>query len=376
MRRLIFGVICIFGFSLFASGAALARTETGNAPISQNLVREGDFAVKLASALKLGNTTDEAQAESALTDAGIGPKNGWIADYPITPDITGELQASISTAADSGKISMGRDDAISAFENVLSAYNLPVKAGGAQEETGQPSGESYPDTTVINNYYYEEGPPVVTYYAPPPDYAYLYTWVPYPFWWTNFWYPGFFVLGDFDIDEFDGFHHHRYITNHFREPDTGRIVRIDPTNRARGRFVTGRVTRTFGPSARRGAQSILQRNITGRTTSVPGRQFRGFGVTRPSTGTRSNAFQRWGNSRFEGAASTRGFRSRSSAGQLPSRSFTPGIAPSRSFAPGRAPSGGFEGFHGSGGFSPGGGGRIPSGGGGGAPRGGGGGFRR
>ncbi|MDA8173965.1 MAG: hypothetical protein M0018_05150, partial [Nitrospiraceae bacterium] len=215
------------------------------------------------------------------------------------------------------------------------------------------------------------GPPVVTYYAPPPDYAYLYTWVPYPFWWTNLWFPGFFVLGDFDIVVFDHFHHHHreFISNHFRDPVTGRFFRIDPTNRSRGGFFPQRGARAFGPSARRGAQSILNRSA-GRIGPGQSRQFRGFGTTRPSQGTRSSAFQRWGSSRFEGAASTRGFQSRSSAGQLPSRSFA---------APGRAPSGGvfrgggggFQGggFHGSGGgFSRGGGGGVSRGGGGGGRR--------
>ena len=377
--------------ALLMSGAVMAQTEgaqaegISNAPISQTLVREGDFAVKLVDTLKLGKTGNEAKAESRLSSLGIAPKNGWIADYPVTPDVAGELQASISTAADSGKLPMARNAALSAFEGVLSGYGLPVKAAGGTQESVEPSEENYPDTTVINNYYYDQGPPVVTYYAPPPDYAYLYTWVPYPFWWANFWFPGYYCLVDFDVVEFDEFHHREFISNHFRDPNTGRFVRIDPTTRARGGVFTRSGGRVLGPSATRGAQSILRRGeISG---------FRGYGVTRPSSGTRSSAFQRWGSSRFEGEASTRGFQSRSAAGQLPMRSFAaPPPAPSvarpvapRSFAPQRAPSGrgvyrgggGFGGFHGSGSFIRGGGfgGGAPRGGGG-APRGGGGGFRR
>ncbi len=64
----------------------------GAPPISQALVPEGDFALKLAAALKLGSPNDEPQAEDMLTSAGIAPKNGWIADYPVTPNIIGELQ--------------------------------------------------------------------------------------------------------------------------------------------------------------------------------------------------------------------------------------------------------------------------------------------
>ncbi len=374
MRALVFGSVVFFFLAFFVSGAATAQTEAeSNAPISQTLVREGDFAVKLVNALKLSETSHESEAESVLASAGIAPKNGWIADYPVTPDISGELQASITSAADSGKLSMDRDAALSAFQDVLSGYGLPLKAGGPQGSV-EPSQETYPNSTVINNYYYEQGPPVVTYYAPPPDYAYLYTWVPYPFWWANFWFPGYYCLVDFDVVEYH--HRHReFISNHFRDPRTGSFVRIDPTTRARGGFFTRSGQRVMSPSAIRGARSILGRSVE---RAAPGRKFRGYGVTRPSSGTRSGAFQRWGTSQFDGAASTRGFQSRSSAGQLPARSFAPqrSVAP-RSFAPSRAPSapasrGGFQGFHGSGGFFRGGGG---GGGGGGAPRGGGG-FRR
>jgi hypothetical protein len=49
----------------------------------------------------------------------------------------------------------------------------------------------------LDNYYYEQGPPVVTYYEPPEPYYYLYSWVPYPFWSTDFYFPGFFVLNNF-----------------------------------------------------------------------------------------------------------------------------------------------------------------------------------
>ncbi len=371
MRKVPFFRIMIFALLLlFVSGAAMAQTAAvSNAPIAQTLVREGDFAVKLVKALNLGTTSDESQAESTLASLGIAPKNGWIADYPVTPDVAGEIQASVSSAADAGKLPMARDAALSAFQDVLSGYGLPIKAGGAQEAV-EPSEENYPDTTVVNNYYYDQGPPVVTYYAPPPDYAYLYTWVPYPFWWANFWYPGYYCLVDFDVVWYDRHHHREFVSNHYRDPGTGRVFRVDPTNRARGGVFTRSGERVLSPAATRGAQAILRRSQSG--------EFRGYGVTRPSPGTRSGAFQRWGSSRFEGAASTRGFQSRSTAGQLPARSFAaPPTAAPRSFAPARAPSGGvprggggFSGFHGSGGFIRGGGGF-----GGGAPRGGGG-FRR
>src|ERR1700681_4611755 len=65
-------------------------------PISQPLVTEADLAVNLVSALGVSSTTDEVVAESNLGDIGIAPRNGWIADYPVTPDIVAEVQQSVT----------------------------------------------------------------------------------------------------------------------------------------------------------------------------------------------------------------------------------------------------------------------------------------
>ena len=100
------------------------------------------------------------------------------------------------------------------------------------------SGSTYPDDAAMNNYYSEEGPPIVTYYAPPYDYAYLYSWVPYPFWWWDVWFPGFFILADFDrVVFFDRDHdRHRghdrdreHFSNHFF--DHNAVSRVDPSHR-------------------------------------------------------------------------------------------------------------------------------------------------
>src|SRR5208337_3243961 len=72
-----------------------AQGTAGKAPISQPLVREGALAVKLVDTLKMGATQDEAQAENMLVTVGVAPRNGWIADYPVTPDIVGELRNAI-----------------------------------------------------------------------------------------------------------------------------------------------------------------------------------------------------------------------------------------------------------------------------------------
>ena len=163
-------------------------------PVSQALVPEGDFALKLATVLKLGTPTSEAQAEEMLTSVGIAPRNGWIADYPVTPDIIGELQDGVATAADSKKLPMEKVEALKAFQDLTTEFGLAVVPGSSgQYAENQPQ----PDPTIVNNHYYEEGPPVVTYYPPPWDYYYLYAWVPYPFWSGGFFFSGFFCLHDF-----------------------------------------------------------------------------------------------------------------------------------------------------------------------------------
>ncbi len=321
MTRLLYK-FCIFIVSglLLMSGLAFAQSGNSTAetpPVAQPLVREGDFAVKLADALKLGTVTSETEAESVLGAAGIEPKNGWIADYPVTPDILGELQTSIAAAASAGKLAMGKDAAMKAAQDVTSEYNLPIETNAIVQQGSVAPATNYPESPVINNYYYDEGPPVITYYSPPPDYAYMYTWVPYPFWGWNFWYPGYFILADFNVRVHGHGHggHGGFISNHFRDTRTGGFTRIDPANRARGgTFPAGSGAGLTSPSARRGAQAIL--NSSQRPSSMgTSRVFRGYG-SRPSAGIRSSAFEHSRNSRFERAASDRGFQSRSNAGRV------------------------------------------------------------
>jgi hypothetical protein len=225
-------------------------------PVEQALVPEGVFAIRLAEALKLGQTEDEAQAESLLSGVGIEPKNGWITEYPVTPAVIGDIEKALSTAADSGKLVMPKDQALKVLADVKTQLDLNIAA-----ETAPPAANSKPveitiykytdrkgivhitneydtipeeyrsraiivrhavkpqsagerpitpaseyagdqyagnqESETINNYYYVEGPPVVTYYPPPEPYGYLYSWTPYPFWSSGVYFPGFFVLHDF-----------------------------------------------------------------------------------------------------------------------------------------------------------------------------------
>ncbi len=178
-------------------------------PVSQALVREGDFAVKLVGKLGVVKTVDEGKAEEVLAEAGIAPKNGWISDFPVTPDVLAEIRTSLQSAAVKGRIKTSRGEANARLLALSREMGLPIVAasGGTRGYiTGEQYGEEgvptegegeYQPPTVVNNYYYEEGPPVVTYYPPPPDYSYLYAWNPFPFWWDTYFFPGFFVLRDF-----------------------------------------------------------------------------------------------------------------------------------------------------------------------------------
>lgn len=256
------------------AGAQAGDKSTSPPPVKQALIPEGFFAIKLADALKLGPPKTEAEAETSLTSLGIAPKNGWIADYPVTPDVLIELQNSVGTAADSGKLAMKKDEATKAVQDVASELGLPVVTAEGQsgQTTSAESYGQYSNPSEINNYYSDEGPPVVTYYPPPTDYYYLYAWVPSPFWCAGFFFPGFFVLNDFDIIvdlDHHGHHHHHHhhhlITNHITDPKTHQVARIDPVARTIGRNVKVATNPTQGgfntDQARNSASAIFNRSI-------------------------------------------------------------------------------------------------------------------
>ena len=261
-------------------------------PVEQPLVPEGVFAVQLVEALKMGRGQDEAQAESLLSGIGIGPKNGWIAGYPVTPPVIGEIERGVAGAADGGKIGIGKEQALKAVGDLKAKLGLSVTTAGVVPQSapqavpggqpantviykyvdkqgvihytdryetipkeyrdqmemiretvrpqtlGEPASEEIPadnyipnpNSEVVNNYYYNEGPPVVTYYAPPDPYYYLYSWVPYPFWCSGFFFRGFFILHDF--------HRHVFVnnrpfvvTNHVVNAATHRTFTVDPVSR-------------------------------------------------------------------------------------------------------------------------------------------------
>jgi hypothetical protein len=239
VNLLYFFIACFLILQIPAMSQA-QTTQSGPPPVDPTIVREGDFAVRLLFELGLGTAEDEIAAETHLGKVGIVPRNGWIADYPVTPDVYAELQKAVSEAADSKKLSMSREAALKRLDTVNIQLGLSVKpyAGEKDNQTGVPDSANYLNPTEINDYYYTQGPPIVTYYAPPPDYYYLYAWVPFPFWYADFWFPGFFVLHDFHKTVFI---HNRvgFVSNHFNDIRFHRAFRIDPLTRFRGRTFAG-----------------------------------------------------------------------------------------------------------------------------------------
>jgi hypothetical protein len=228
------------------------NSPSGPPPVEQPLVREGEFAVELANALNLTSSHSEAAAESYLSSIDITPGNGWISDYPMTPDIIAEVRESAADSASSGNLRISKTDAAGIVDKVGIAMNLPVKMAGGQPY-GDKSGSEYVDPSAVEDYYDGNEPPVVTYYPPPGEYADLYDWVPSPFWWGGFDFGGFFILVDFDRR-----HHHHHITNHVTHAN-GAVSRIDAVTRAGAGAMANRQT---GAGAGNASNSSASRNLT------------------------------------------------------------------------------------------------------------------
>src|SRR5512139_1222204 len=85
--------LLLFPFSTAAANDGLQESQTYDVPpVAQPLVREGDLAIQLAALYGLGAPANETEAEDLLSSAGIIPLNGWISDYPVTPEILGQLK--------------------------------------------------------------------------------------------------------------------------------------------------------------------------------------------------------------------------------------------------------------------------------------------
>jgi hypothetical protein len=366
---------------LSRTAIAAGSSDSSKPPIGQPLVREGDFAVSLATSLNLTKTDDEAEAESILSSKGIAPRNGWIADYPVTPDVYADVRNTARKAGDSGRLGMSGDRAAQTVQSVSTKVGLPIAIAGENYDYGSNSQYAYNSSEydgsnsppadlsspsasespeAVENYYEQYGPPVVSYYPPPWEYSYLYSWAPWPFWWGGYWFPGFFALNDFDI-VVGNFHHHHHghgkdhgnnndfarVSNHVRNSD-GTISRVHPANTVANTGTGGRPWNGTGlrtANAQQGARSILNHD----TNRVHNGNFAGHNNL---TGTRS--FQ--GNNGFAGRDADRFSSNRAASnpgGSSQQRSFSSArSAPSAGSNGGALRSGGsFGGFRSSGGFA-------------------------
>jgi hypothetical protein len=259
MKRIFVIVLAITGLILLPV-AGYPQPNQGNVaaapPVAQPLVREGTFAMSLVQALGIGQAQNEADAENLLTSVGIAPRNGWIADYPVTPDVLGDLQTAVAAACDSHQLAMEKEEGLTRLQAVADEFGLPIVVSAPGSSVTPYSSES---PTVVDNYYYAYGPPVVTYYAPPPYYQYLYAWVPYPFWFGGFFFTGFYCLHDFD--RVIVVHHvARFCTNHVFDRRTGRVTLVNPAGRGFERSFSHE-SGFASPRARTSAGEIFNRSF-------------------------------------------------------------------------------------------------------------------
>ena len=295
--------LLLYPFAATAADYGSQPTQTQQAPpVAQTLVREGDFAIKLAAELDLGKPSDEATAEDMLAAAGVVPANGWLSDYPMTPEIIGQLKESVSRSAAEGKLHMNNEEAVKGLYYLTAQMNLPTPAGaGSQAQQGSEQAPAAPSNpSVVNNYYYDQGPPVVTYYPPPYDYAYMYDWVPYPTFWFGFWFPGFFICHNFTTVVVSPVFVDRrvVVTNHVIDPVSRRVAFVDPVSRTNGSVRATTVLRaangtTFSnlPEMRRSMGSLVAKGAESRTVTSSASRGSGFS-TRESQRGAENIYRR------------------------------------------------------------------------------------
>ncbi len=146
-----------------------SRSGRPEAPsVQRKLIREGFFALRLAEALKVAEVKSEAEAESKLASLGILPRNGWIADYPMTPNVIAELEKAIGEASDSGKLAMKKDEALKVFRDLIASIE------NEQADIEPPPGDQpYSEEYAYPRFYY---------------YPYFYPY-PYSFGYRFYYYP-------------------------------------------------------------------------------------------------------------------------------------------------------------------------------------------
>lgn len=196
-------------------------------------------------------------------------------------------------------LSLTRDEALRRFTQVVveSGMGISPGSGAGYVSTGP---VTYPDQPAIVDYYNSDGLPIITYYEPPSTYYYLYSWVPYPFWYGGTAFAGYYIRTD---------HHHHGHASHTKHYGTGRSYQGNPGYDSRnerekrhypGRSVNpgpwsrevphGMIRRpTSAPTVRVGASSTpvrpMSRQGSGRSQRMMGSQFPDPSTTQSSTRT-------------------------------------------------------------------------------------------
>jgi hypothetical protein len=253
MTKLLIAIVAMSAWLAAGAVTALGEPEP-NPEISSAappLLRSGDFAISLAEALGLGVVSDEVEAQSLLAARGIAPRNGWFANYPVTPLIMGELREAVINSSESGRLALTRNEALTTFDSLALDLGLAVDPSGGQAyaEAPPPSGEP-PSGEVpygepppaADNYYHGAEPPILAYYPPPPAYLSYYDWVPYPFFYTGIPFAGFFILHDFHrIHRHHHFHHKHHRKHYAHDGRSGRrLISNQRFDRTLGQTVRAR----------------------------------------------------------------------------------------------------------------------------------------
>jgi hypothetical protein len=256
MKTLLIGLCASALLIIPVSGSAAWTPEDERmSAVSPAVVREGELALRMTEVLGLGRAWGEAGAESALAAAGIAPRNGWIADYPVTPDVLGELLESVALAAKAGSIPLLPDDAVTAFIGLALELGLPLPGDSAYAygyDGYYPANGAACDAAIVERYYeryYAIGPPVISYCHPPARWAGLYYRVPFRFWLLGIRWSHYYILRDFHIVVHTGHRYYRQpvlvgyaavrtavagpkvISNHVRDNVSGEVRRIAPLTR-------------------------------------------------------------------------------------------------------------------------------------------------
>ena len=199
-------IIVLMAGTFLLSATVVAQNEpvayAEEQAIAPSLARQGDFALRLVQSLGLPTAEDEQGAIGALNALGIHAVDGWMADYPMTPQIVMELRDAVIATAAAGQLNMDVDAAMRAYAELVVEFGLPPPldvapgyvGGGAPATTYVP----YCDGGALDYYYDSFGTPIYTYCRPPPAYLYLYSWVPCGFQWQGHAFTGFFILKHFD----------------------------------------------------------------------------------------------------------------------------------------------------------------------------------